>query len=428
MRIAILPDLHITSEGKLSPFHLSDSEFHTFLENLSTEVDKIYSVGDSFDLWRARWLTAASQEIELRRIKAIYPKTMDFIMNNPKFGGIAVGNHDRYLLKHVQSPEWNGKLHEEIVLTNSLKQKIVLQHGHLDFFNRSLPWVGQMVTWASAWLERIFIRNSKIYRFLRTAAKSHVFRNGTQVEHLRNKINLDNMVVCLITGHTHKPQIMHFKHRSGPRTYINAGYFDGKVQDVTILDTETLAISKSPVHTEDYASVAYVVQKGDVILSNNRANLVSAAIRYTSDGEYSHSMAYIGNGQVIESTTKPENGVQVGYLENYLNGDYDICILRMRDTTKVEPFLQVLYSKLAIRYGYWQLVVNLIYLMVKKILRIDIRRNLTTPDGRITCSTLIAESVFQTMDSSIRPEIFTPQNIKGLTHLFDVVYLQRSRY
>lgn len=100
----------------------------------------------------------------------------------------------------------------------------------------------------------------------------------------------------------------------------------------------------------------------------------------------------------------------------------------MRDAAKVEPFLQVLYSKLAIRYGYWQLVVNLVYLMVKKILRIDIRRNLTTPDGRITCSTLIAESVFQTMDSSIRPEIFTPQNIKGLTHLFDVVYLQRSRY
>lgn len=427
MRIAILPDLHITSEGKLSPFYLNDDEFFTVLSQLSEEVDKIYCVGDTFDLWRAKGLSDKSQKKELNKIRRTYPKTTDFFLSHLKFGGIAVGNHDDYLLRVSERSDWKSVIHKEIILTNSKKQKIVLRHGQLDIFNRVFPWVGQMVTWGSAWLERIFIRNSKIYRLLRHTTKSHIFRNGTQIKDMRKHIDQDNMVVCMINGHTHKPQITHFHHRSGPRLYINAGFFDGKVQDITILDTETLEVTKSPVTIEDYSTVSFVVQKGDVVLSNNRSNLLSAAIRYTTDGEYSHSMVYIGTGQIIESTTKPENGVQVGYLENYLNGDYDICVLRLKDQSKVDPFLKVFHSKMDLKYGYWQILINLGYYLVKKILRVNIKRNLTSPDGGVTCSTLIAESLFQTVDSTIRPEVYSPQNIRNATHIFDVVYAMRSQ-
>lgn len=427
MRIAILPDLHITSEGKLSPFYLSDDEFHTILDSLTQEVDKIYCVGDTFDLWRAKGLTNKSQKKELSKIRKAYPKTTEFFLNNPKFGGIAVGNHDDYLLKLSERSDWERIVHPEIILTNSKKQKIILRHGQLDFFNRMLPWVGQLVTWGSAWLERIFIRNSSIYRLLRHTAKSHIFRNGTQIKDMRKRIDEDNMVVCMVHGHTHKPQITHFHHRSGPRLYINAGFFDGKVQDITILDIETLTITKSPVTVEDYSTVRFIVKKGDVVLSNNRVNLLSAAIRYTTEGEYSHSMVYIGSGQIIESTTSPENGVQVGYLEKYLNGDYDICVLRLKDQSKVDSFLKVFHSKMDLKYGYCQILINLGYYMVKEIFRLDINRNLTAPDGGVTCSTLIAESLFQTVDSTIQPGIYSPQNIVNATHLFDVVYVMKSQ-
>lgn len=138
-------------------------------------------------------------------------------------------------------------------------------------------------------------------------------------------------------------------------------------------------------------------------------------------------MVYIGTGQIIESTTNPENGVQVGYLENYLNGDYDICVLRLKDQSKVDPFMKVFHSKMDLKYGYWQILINLWYYLVKKILQVDIKRNLTSPDGGVTCSTLIAESLFQTVDSTIRPEIYSPQNIRNATHIFDVVYVMRSQ-
>ena len=159
MRIAILPDLHITSEGKLSPFYLNDDEFFTVLSQLSEEVDKIYCVGDTFDLWRAKGLSDKSQKKELNKIRRTYSKTTDFFLSHPKFGGIAVGNHDDYLLRVSERSDWKSVIHKEIILTNSKKQKIVLRHGQLDIFNRVFPWVGQMVTWGSAWLERIFIRN-----------------------------------------------------------------------------------------------------------------------------------------------------------------------------------------------------------------------------------------------------------------------------
>jgi UDP-2,3-diacylglucosamine pyrophosphatase LpxH len=425
MRIAILPDLHITSEGYLSPFYLTDDEFYSVLSSI--EADRVFCVGDTFDLWRSKFPTNSSQDKELNRICQIYPKTIGYFLNSPKFGGIAVGNHDNYLLKLPDNSEWKKVVFEEIVLLNSKNQKIILSHGHLDFFNKVFPFVGQLVTWASAWLERIFIRNSKIYRFLRNTAKSHVFRNSAQIKVMRKRIDTDDQIVCIVNGHTHKPQITHFYYKSFSRLYINAGFFDGKVQDIIILDTETLEISKSPVTIEDYTTVNFVIQRGDVILSNNRINVFSAAIRYTTDGEYTHSMVYMGNGQIIESIPGQKSGVQVGYMEKYFNGDYDLCVLRLKDLSKVEPFLQVLYSKLGRNYGYLQILINLVYFLVKKIFRIDIKRNLTAPDGGVTCSTLVAESLFQVVDSTIRPEVYSPQNLKNATHLFDTIYIIRSK-
>jgi hypothetical protein len=138
-------------------------------------------------------------------------------------------------------------------------------------------------------------------------------------------------------------------------------------------------------------------------------------------------MVYMGNGQIIESIPGQKSGVQVGYMEKYFNGDYDLCVLRLKDLSKVEPFLQVLYSKLGRNYGYLQILINLVYFLVKKIFRIDIKRNLTAPDGGVTCSTLVAESLFQVVDSTIRPEVYSPQNLKNATHLFDTIYIIRSK-
>lgn len=427
MLIAILPDLHITSEGTQSLFSWDDTQFEQFLLSLADSVDEVYTLGDTFDLWRARGLSKKSQEKELKGIVQAYPKTVDFFRNHPKFRGMLVGNHDSMMSQFGKSTYWNSKVCEQVVLVNSKYEKVVLWHGHLDFSNKVLPFLGHFITWIAAWMERLFIRNGSIYGKIRNLTKSHVFRNQTQVKHTEKMMDVDDAIVCLVNGHTHKAEIRHFEYRSKKRTYINAGYFDGRVQDVIILNTETLEITKSPVIPDDYSSVKSIVQKGDVLLTFNRYNALSEAITTISEGEYSHAFAYVGNQQIIESTVEPKNGVQIGDLDKYLGGNYDLCVMRLKEQSKVEPFLSVVYSKLGLKYGYRQMIVGLFYFLLKKVFRIDIKRNLTVSSSEVFCSTLIAEGLFSTVDSTIRPEVTSPENLRRMTHLFDTVYVLKAR-
>jgi UDP-2,3-diacylglucosamine pyrophosphatase LpxH len=392
--------------------------FFRFIRNLSEDVDAVYVNGDIFDLWKTFWLSDKSIEEELAEIHREYPLTLDFFINSPKTK-LFIGNHDDYLEKKINSPLWNNKLNKRIMLRNNSNESILIWHGHLDFFNTKLAFVGRTITFLGGWIERILaaIKAKGIYMKFRHFARSTAFKNSTQIKKFKLDIEEDDSIVCLINGHTHINEIKRFEYNGKTRLYVNTGKYDGFTKDVTIIDTETLDVVKSTVHEKNFAKVKKVLQKGDVILTRNLDNKFSQLIASASGGVYSHAMMYVGNNQVIESTIGKTDGVQISLIDKYLDGSHELAILSLKDQTKVDAVIKSFYSLLGKKYAYLQLLLDGIYLFVRKVLKKNISKKMDLSDG-VVCSEAVAKALH---DNGYDFEPTTsPNDFLDRTDVFDI--------
>jgi UDP-2,3-diacylglucosamine pyrophosphatase LpxH len=395
MRIGIISDLHVKKKDSTCLFFYTDHELAIYLEQLCSEVDRVYLNGDVFELWKTKWLSDTSISDEIDGIFSEYPMFISCILENPKIF-ILIGNHDEYLKQELFRPKWKNKLllHEELV--NSAGENILIWHGQLDIFNNKLPVVGRFISYLGGWIERIlyYLQLRSIYHWFRDRIRSGTFKNSTQVKQFKKDIGENGDLVCVINGHTHVNEIRRFEYAGKRRTYINTGMFDGDTRDVTVLDTETLDIVKSTVREKDFSKLKKIMSRGDVVLTRNTENKFSQLIASVSGSPYSHALLYVGNNQVIESTIGKYDGVQVSLLDKYLDGSHELAILSWKDTGKIDGIIKAFYAQMGMKYSYMQLVVDGLYLFCKKVLRLNISKNLDVNDKETVCSEALAKAAF----------------------------------
>lgn len=239
MKIAILSDLHIKQNDGSDKFIWNDNQFNNYLNNLIDQVDRVYFNGDIFELWKTKLPTFKYQITEFSEIKKQYPHTLRTIFQHPKVVTI-VGNHDAAANRLNEFfPEFNKYKFSDTII-NSKGQIINIWHGHLDFWNRVLPYTGFLLTWITGIFERTFFKNASDYRSFSKSLKQQFFKNTSQIKNFKFEIDTYDNLVCMINGHTHSDQIKKFDYNGKERLYINTGYFNGSSRNIVILDTETL--------------------------------------------------------------------------------------------------------------------------------------------------------------------------------------------
>lgn len=395
MKIALISDLHIKKKDVTCLFEYSDFEFSSYLNALCSGVDRVYLNGDVFELWKTQTFSERSIEKEIDAIFNTYPMTMQCLVENPKVF-ITIGNHDEYLRTQIYSLRWNRKLMLGDTIVNSKGQEIHIWHGHLDIFNNKFPLIGRILSFVGGWVERVlyFFNMRQLYLWFRGIVRQGTFKNSTQVKQYKKDIGENGNIYCMINGHTHVNEIRRFEFAGKTRTYINTGFFDGNTRDVTVVDTETLEIIKSTAREKDFSKVKKIITRGDVILTRNNENKISQAIAALSGSPYSHALLYVGNNQVIESTIGKFDGVQVSLLDKYLDGSHELAVLSIKETTRIDGVIKSFYAQLGMKYSYIQLLVDGFYLFCKKVLHLEISRNIDAASKETVCSEALAKALF----------------------------------
>lgn len=393
MKVAVLSDLHIKTKDSACLFEYSDYEMQIFLEKLSEEVDRIYLNGDVFELWKTIRLSNKSIDHEIEGIFNNYPLSLHTILSNPKIF-LTIGNHDGYLGNQLHDSKWNGKLLLGAEIKNSRGETISIWHGHLDIFNNKFPFVGRFISFCGGWIERIlsFFHSRGAYLWYRSFMRSQSFKNSTQIKQYKKDIGEDGSLVCMINGHTHVNEIKRFEYAGKSRLYVNTGLFDGNTRDVTIIDTETLAVVKSTTREKNFAKVKSIVSRGDVILTRNTESNLSQLIASVSGSPYSHALLYVGNNEIIESTIGKHDGVQVSLLDKYLSGSHELAVLSWKDSSKVDGIIKSFYKQLGMKYSYPQLLLIAFYLFCKNILRLNVSKHMDASEKGTVCSEALAKA------------------------------------
>jgi UDP-2,3-diacylglucosamine pyrophosphatase LpxH len=425
MRIAVLSDLHIKSNDGSKKFLLSDIEFRDYLLELLKKVDFVVLNGDVLELWKPRWPTFKSQIKEYEKIVDEYPETLSLLFTNDRIS-LVYGNHDDAIPRL-------SRLYPSLKKFKAIKQfftqkgQIKIWHGHLDFWNSKLPKIGFLLTWFSGVIERILFRKRKHYLGIAKFFKKPFFKNSTQVKDFKNFIdNFGEDVLVTINGHTHHSQVIRFDYEGKERLYINCGYFNGLNQDLVILDTNTMEVLSSTVRQLDFSSLQKKLEPGDILLTFNTTNIFSALIAAVSQGDYSHGLVYLGDGLVIESTINSDKpGVNIDNLSKYLEGDHNIELLRLKDRSKVDPFISDLKSKLGVKYSKLQLLVSAGYFILK-FFGIKIRSNIDVDPSKYVCFELIADSLNRAGNYGFEPDKTTSSDFVSRTDIFDRIVLLKS--
>ncbi|TXG82714.1 MAG: hypothetical protein E6R13_04590 [Spirochaetes bacterium] len=425
MKIAVLSDLHIKAEDGSKKFLLSDIEFRDYLLALLKQVDFIVLNGDVLELWKSKWLSFNSQIKEYERIVDEYPETLSLIFTNDRIS-LVYGNHDDAIPKL-------SRFYSDLKKFKEVKQffcpagQIKIWHGHLDFWNSKVPKIGFFFTWLSGVVERIIFRKKKHYLGVAKFFKKPFFKNSTQIKDFKEFVDyFDDDVVVVINGHTHHSEIVRFDYYGKERLYINCGYFNGLNQDVIILDTDTMEVLTSTVREVNFSSLKKKLQPGDILLTFNRTNILSSAITTISQGDYSHGLVYLGDNLVIESTLNSENnGVHINSLSKYLEGKHDIEVLRLKDQSKVAPFVLDLKSKLGLKYSKLQLLVLAKYFILR-FFGVNIKSNIDVNILEYVCFELIADSLNKVGNYSFESDKATSKDFVSRTDIFDRVILLRS--
>lgn len=390
MKVAVLSDLHIKYTDGSKKFIFSDSEFLEYLKELLTRVDFLILDGDVLELWKPLGLTFKSQILEYEKIVDEYPSTLAFIFDDPRVK-LIYGNHDDAIPKMSKfySPLRKFKYDEYLFCSQG---EIKIWHGHLDFWNSKLPKIGFFLTWCSGIIERVLFKKANHYKGFAKFFKKPFFKNSTQIKDFKDCIDSDDNLVVMINGHTHHSEILRFEYNNKERLYINCGYFNGINKDIVILDTDTLDVYSETIRETNFYGLKKKVLPGDIILTYNTENPVSTAITAISESDYSHSLVYLGNGLIIESTLGEYDGVHIGSINKYLQGKHNIEILRLKDQSIVPLFIKNLESFLGLKYSKIQLAVFAGYFLLKKF-GIHIKRNIDIEENQMVCFELVAEAL-----------------------------------
>lgn len=132
---------------------------------------------------------------------------------------------------------------------------------------------------------------------------------------------------------------------------------------------------------------ADLLQKGDILFTYNRKNLLSRLIYWFSrknpnDPEVSHALIHIGGWIVIEAS---RGGTQLAHIKKYTEKKYNVIVgyIDGVDTTKMVDYA---LDQLDTPYATWQLF----WIVLKKWFRIGGASDIQ-PDALI-CSELVSKS------------------------------------
>lgn len=390
MKIAVLSDLHIKYSDGSKKFIFTDLEFLEYLKELLTRVDYIILDGDVLELWKPLGLTFNSQRLEYEKILEAYPNTLGFIFNDSRVK-LIYGNHDDSIPKLGNYYRELRKFKYDWYFFCN-QGEIKIWHGHLDFWNAKLPKVGFFFTWISGIVERILFRKENHYLGFAKFFKKPFFKNSTQIKDFKESIDSNDDLVVMINGHTHHSEIIRFEYNNKERLFINCGYFNGVNKDLIILDTDSLDVYSETTRETNFYSLKKKLLPGDIILTYNTQNIVSDLITTISESNYSHSLVYLGNGLIIESTLGEYDGVHINSINKYLEGKHNIEILRLKDQSIVPVFIKNLESFLGLKYSKIQLIIFALYFLLKKV-GINIKSNIDVEENQMVCFELVAEAL-----------------------------------
>lgn len=143
MRIACISDLHIGNKDNSDMFGHVENKFIDFMNYLENDFDKIFLLGDIFELLMPDFPFDYSTRLN-QCIKA-YPKISEKIFNNNKYTYIP-GNHD-YNILNINK---DYKLYHTLNINN---YNIGFIHGHqFDFWNKNFPTLCSSLVWGGGML------------------------------------------------------------------------------------------------------------------------------------------------------------------------------------------------------------------------------------------------------------------------------------
>jgi len=413
MKIGSISDLHLHSESAVSDFKLTDDEFYGFLTEFSSLVDLLVINGDFIDIWQARPFNRLAQLEVVNKTILRYPESFKFILENDKIL-INSGNHDELLHNSFK----------DIVTYREFetpKGIININHGVHDYFNSQMPEFSRGISWVGGWAERGISPTieTDLDKLIRKILGINLFENSKQIKVFKENIDANDNLIAQVNSHTHYPQAIKFDYNNKERLFLNTGHFNGKNHHYVILDTDTLEVTQGFFNFSNYSKFKKHLLHGDIILSFNKTSLLSSLITDVTNGNYSHSMVYIGHNRVIESTISGEkNGVMISPLDNYFEGNHNLCIIRLYDRSKVEPFIAALHSELGSKYSKGQIVVDLMYQSLKPILRKDLLKTLSfdiNPDAEVCSEVILKALVACGYKFNFEYAVGNPTDIENLT-------------
>src|SRR5262245_32635519 len=204
LRTVFVSDVHLGSRGCRADLLLE------FLKSI--EVDRLFLVGDIFDLWAMRKSFFWPQE---------HNNVLRTILGKAKGGTRVIyipGNHDEEVREFCGTVFGNLEIHREYVHTTGENKKLLVMHGdEFDTVVKCSPWLARLG--ASAydfllWMNRYVNSVRRLFGFQYWSLASylkHRVKNAVQyissfenaVAHAARKRGVDG-VVC---GHIHRPEI-----------------------------------------------------------------------------------------------------------------------------------------------------------------------------------------------------------------------------
>ncbi|MBD3352495.1 MAG: hypothetical protein GF364_13485, partial [Candidatus Lokiarchaeota archaeon] len=217
MKILCVSDFHLGNGTKSDDFAYGD-EIKTrekalidFIE--AQNADKIYLVGDIYELWQAKMET----------IRQVHSKLIKYLENNPKIEFIK-GNHD-YDLTGTLSVKFNTDSGKKVIITHGFQHH---KHGK--------NWFVRFLVYMMGWVEIVI--NADIDKLPTILAKP-----GDKTKYQKEQRVFAETILqkydILICGHTHRPLIENID----GKIYANCGTCQwGKLEGI-LLDTTTDEVS-----------------------------------------------------------------------------------------------------------------------------------------------------------------------------------------
>lgn len=244
-KLTFISDLHIKPKDQANNFMLSDDQLYGFLKKTLEKSDHIYLVGDIFEAQQSlAYPTEERQVAEIIKSVDFFKKSFSFVLQHKDRIHLLWGNHDRVLSNSENQEKIFGS--SKVVYKSKCIQLkndqgcIFVTHGEEEYYK---TWFGRFLefgTWLGGNLERLFAR--KFFGVKNMSRQDSKYRkNRKQYNYLKGRSDYPENCKYLITGHTHDPQV---QPTADGTIHINTGLFNGVINYVTSIDTDTMNISQ----------------------------------------------------------------------------------------------------------------------------------------------------------------------------------------